>query len=321
MNEMSSGDEDVITMIRYGRYEYECEPNLLTVCHHGDIDSVKRILKTKINYKETSEFPTYTPSRLAAGAGFGDVVLLLIEHNAVDIFTPSVDGHSLLHLAAGHASFPSRGLRDLVIYLLDIADPARIDSCISINTRSSCGSTALDMAMDHGTIAAMELLLSRKADPCVLDNEGKTPLIRAAWQADEKDIAKIMAIIPFMTEDDLNIQDVDGNTAMHAVVLGGVIMGNYVFAGQTERQMRILDMLMKGRASMLIKNNEGDNPYDSAIKLLRTRLANMIKTEIRRIAALQAFCMCLHPRLGRGTGLFDFDPGLIKMIAASVDGE
>ncbi|XP_044318671.1 acyl-CoA-binding domain-containing protein 4 [Triticum aestivum] len=83
-----------------------------------------------------------------------------------------------------------------------------METCLHNLVSDSRKRTPLHLAVDHGHLGAVELLVSSNADVNAQDNQGQTPL-HYAVRCEKEDIAQLLV----KHHADLQIKDGDGNTA------------------------------------------------------------------------------------------------------------
>lgn len=152
---------------------------------------------------------------------------------------------------------------------------AALDDGADINARNKKGETALRLSVMNNNIAATLMLVRLNADPNVQNNEGLTPLSRAAGQG-FNDILKLLLDIPGIA---INLQDNDGNTPLRLASI----------RNQTE-SVRLL--LEKG-AHPNIQNHEGNTPLNRAAsegytEIVKLLLAHGARSDIPNNAGLDA---------------------------------
>lgn len=148
---------------------------------------------------------------LSAGAGVTDRVKLLVEQEHVKINKQNHDMEKALVQAAYY------GRSDIVEYLLKkgVATEFKI---------SDGGRTALIVAVEHGELDCVKLLMKYHANPLTADKEGRTPLLNAVWK-DQKNILEYFV----RNGADLEQRDDKGNTALHlAAWLGNIAHAQYL---------------------------------------------------------------------------------------------
>ncbi|WP_213106047.1 ankyrin repeat domain-containing protein [Candidatus Protochlamydia amoebophila] len=122
-----------------------------------------------------------------------------------------IDNSSLLHLAT--LKQDSESMRILLA-----------QESIEVDIRDSNGRTPLHTAMLSGNKQCINLLLERGADPCSVDNEGKTLFHFAAMRGH----VNIVNCLTHIKEININIRDKHGNTPLHlAAMKGHVNIFNY----------------------------------------------------------------------------------------------
>ena len=60
-----------------------------------------------------------------------------------------------------------------------------------INVRDDAGKTPLHTAAEFGNSPAAEVLLEEGADPCLLDDAGKTPYDRAVFPSEQRELSRV----------------------------------------------------------------------------------------------------------------------------------
>ena len=111
---------------------------------------------------------------------------------------------------------------------------------INIEARSQRGGTALLVAAAGGHLRVVHLLLARGADPAVVDHEGTTLLMAAAWGGEE-------AVVDFALNQpnvDLEARSVHGETAL------------LVAAAQIHQ--RVVEQLLARGANPAVEDHRGN---------------------------------------------------------------
>ena len=272
----------------------------------GDVDQLRRLLEISTVDIEGVGDGVLTPLMAAACSGFDDVVQLLLEHGA-NIFATMSDGFTLLHSAASSSQFNGRCTGSTMRLFLE---QAKTDARIDVNAVAS-GETALSRAVFTGTIDSMQQLLAFGADASLIDRYGRTQL---HYSTRKGDVEKSLLLMQYMTVSDIDVQDMDGETAMHNVAGAGMhAPGAIVFSRVAERII-IVELLIGAGASSSIKNTINRTPYDAAIAKGRPQVAYVIQREATRRAIVEAVCMSLHKRVGSASRLYGLDPGVLQMI-------
>ena len=206
-------------------------------------ESVQHILKLKgYNFDEQGFFAAAQARDLLAINGFIDAG---INPNAQD-----GDGRTVLISAA------ARGELDVVNTLLK--------RNVDINVKDKVGFTALSHAIDAMHDDVEEALLNRpELDPNCRGRNNRPALMAYVWRDNKDRVEKLLA-----RGADLNMQDADGDTALH----GAAESGN----------VKIMRLLLDKGADPNAKNKEGGTPLmwaavygnDDAAKLLLSRGAD-----------------------------------------------
>lgn len=157
-----------------------------------------------------------------------------------DVTLKGPDGMTVLHLAA-----KSGNLTATQIIVENYRQIATISKLLKfINTTDDGHWTALVWAAENGHGEIVNYLISLGADPNICDSENNTVLHWACLAG------KLEAIYPLMSNTDLNIQNIHGDTALH------------ISARQSKTKICML--LMAHGASLNIRNIAGDTPLDIA---------------------------------------------------------
>ena len=140
-------------------------------------------------------------------------------------------------------------------YISDDLVQALIAKGANVNTRDNNGDTPLNLACEHGRImpSTIRILLAAGANPAIVNNARCTPLITLLRNAPPTVHAVADVLIAAMTESELNIKDIWGNTALH-------------YAAQYENIHILYNLLRKG-VDVNIKNNKGQTPIFTSIKI------------------------------------------------------
>lgn len=156
--------------------ELEEGPALQHAARTCDMQLLRRLLGRTDCDVEATELGGPRALEVAAEHGHLDVVLALLDHGA-SVTAPSrkyrrtpFEGWTVLHAAAQSAS------TETVALLLARG--------AALTATTAHGVSALHVAAFHGRLGATKLLLARRADPLVLDAQGRLPLDHARYYGD-----------------------------------------------------------------------------------------------------------------------------------------
>jgi cytohesin len=201
-------------------------------------------------------------------------VQFLLEHGA-DANVRDGRGRTALHLAAT--------LKYAAVFPLLFKHKA------DVNAKDDFSSTPLCEAVISGDLEGVRALLARKADPNIAQRTGQTPLHEAAVRGHEEIAAVllqhkadlnaggILAGPPLESATryprimdrmiakgaDVNKQDAAGRTALHVATFNG--------------RPEAVALLLKRKADVEIKDNDGLTPLMWAVKERRTEIANLLR--------------------------------------------
>lgn len=180
-----------------------------------------------------------TPIMYSVAGKKHDILKLLCQCGA-DVTIKGPDGMTVLHLAA-----KSGNLTATQIILENYRQIATISKLQKfINTTDDGHWTPLVWAAENGHGEIVNYLISLGADPNICDSENNTVLHWASLAG------KLESIYPLMTNSDLNIQNIHGDTALH------------ISARQSKP--RICMLLMAHGANLNIRNLANETPLDVA---------------------------------------------------------
>ncbi|CAG9805422.1 unnamed protein product [Chironomus riparius] len=180
-----------------------------------------------------------TPIMYSVAGKKHDILKLLCQCGA-DVTIKGPDGMTVLHLAA-----KSGNLGATQIILENYRQIATISKLQKfINTTDDGHWTPLVWAAENGHGEIVNYLISLGADPNICDSENNTVLHWASLAG------KLESIYPLMTNSDLNIQNIHGDTALH------------ISARQSKP--RICMLLMAHGANLNIRNLANETPLDVA---------------------------------------------------------
>ena len=219
-------------------------------------ESVQRLLKLRgYNFDEQGFFAAAQARDLLAINAFIDAG---INANAQD-----GDGRTALISAA------ARGELDVVNTLLSRG--------VDINIKDKNGFTALSHAIDAMHDGVEEALLSRpELDPNCRGKNSRPALMAYVWRNNKERVEKL-----FVHGADVNIQDADGDTALHGAAQSG--------------NVEIMRVLLDKGADVNAKNKQGGTPlmwtavygHDEAARLLLSRGADASAKDNDGITAAQ----------------------------------
>ena len=192
---------------------------------------------------------------VVAHQGHTDILEMLLDDGGADIRIDDDDGDTALHYSVSHGNF------DVVSVLLDskVANPnilnkagytsimlialaaitsdthraviSRLFGLGDVNIRASQhGQTALMLAVSHGRLDMVQLLVEAGADVNIRDEDGSTALMCAAEHG-SMDIVKYLMAQP---DTNINAKDNDGLTALSvAMEAGHRDVGVILYAGMS----------------------------------------------------------------------------------------
>ncbi|KAL1129977.1 hypothetical protein AAG570_012921 [Ranatra chinensis] len=149
-----------------------------------------------------------TAMHYAVSHGNFDVVSILLDSKVCNINRPNAAGYTCIMLVS-LAKVRSETHRQVVRRLFHMAD-------VNIRAKQH-GQTALMLAVSHGRIDTVELLLESGADINIQDEDGSTALMCAAEHG-HVDIVKLLLAQP---DCDITITDCDGSTALNIAMEAG----------------------------------------------------------------------------------------------------
>ncbi|KAL9118274.1 MAG: hypothetical protein Q9187_005183, partial [Circinaria calcarea] len=215
--------------------------------------SLDIILSKGANPDLVDEFNN-TPVHVTLQLGMAQELNTLLDYNA-SIFLEDRDGNRPLHAAI------ICGREDALSRLLQ--HPLRK---IVVDEKDSEGRSPLALAALMGLPKVFEQLVESGANPGVLDQAGRAPIHLAAsgsTSGHQLVLAIILALLLSM-EQDVNILDDGGNTALHVSITSQALLANPTFD--------VCEQLLAAGADAQIRNNEGDLPIFLALRLLNLKL-------------------------------------------------
>uniref|UniRef100_A0A0A9WCW6 KN motif and ankyrin repeat domain-containing protein 1 n=1 Tax=Lygus hesperus TaxID=30085 RepID=A0A0A9WCW6_LYGHE len=149
-----------------------------------------------------------TAMHYAVSNGNFDVVSILLDSKVCNINKLNTAGYTCIMLVA-LTKVKSETDREVVRRLFHMAD-------VNIRAKQH-GQTALMLAVSHGRIDTVELLLEAGADINIQDDDGSTALMCAA----EHGYIEIVKLLLAQPDCDLSITDYDGTTALAIAMEAG----------------------------------------------------------------------------------------------------
>src|SRR3990167_954305 len=182
-----------------------------------------------------------TPLSIAVADGRKDMAVWLIENGAnVRYIRP--DGKNMVHLAHNN--------RETLGYMIDVCgvDPSKKDVW---------GCTPMFYSCKSCNPSCINFLVSRGVDINEICGFGHSPIHVACIYGGKN-------LVSFLMNIDFNARNGEGNTAAHLAVLFD--------------KVEVLRYLIRVRASMVIKNNDGKNPYELSSYYYRYQCKEVLQT-------------------------------------------
>jgi len=164
-----------------------------------------RLLEYVVNMTDVSG---NTAMHYAVSHGNFDVVSILLDSKVCNINQTNAAGYTCIMLVS-LAQVRSETHRQVIKRLFQMAD-------VNIRAKQH-GQTALMLAVSHGRLDMVQLLLECGADMNIQDEDGSTALMCAA-EHHHVDIVKLLLAQP---DCDLTIRDYDGQTALNIAMEAG----------------------------------------------------------------------------------------------------
>ena len=187
-----------------------------------------------------------TPLYLAAMFGWHEIVKRLIKSGAKII--PNNKGFTPLHIAAYHQNF------ETVKTLLEMQE---INEWL--NLKNTDGDTALSMAAEKYDHKITELLLNSNAIITTSNQDGNTPLHKAAMSASP---AVKLLLGTESKNQFINQQNNEGATAL--------------FLATKYKHKNLVSILIQNRADVKIPDMHGDTPIHCAVYIEQTEILKML---------------------------------------------
>jgi ankyrin repeat protein len=168
-----------------------------------------------------------------------------------------------------------------------------------VNLLGRRGDTPLFTATVENNTEMIEILLAHGANPLHENDYGETALTNAAWNQNIKAVEMILD-----AGGDINHQNAKRVSVLHSQAKWNhLVMAKY---------------LLERGASIDLKSKSGRTPSEVAAKYGNVKMSNLIKAEGLRRTQCEAFCMCLHQRLGERSPWRSLDEGVVRMISNGV---
>lgn len=178
-----------------------------------------------------------TPIMYSVAGKKHDILKLLCQCGA-DVTLKGPDGMTVLHLAAKSGNITATQI--IVENYRQIATISKLQKFI--NTADDGHWTALVWAAENGHGEIVNYLISLGADPNICDSENNTVLHWACLAG------KLESIYPLVSNSDLNIQNIHGDTALHIA--------------SRQSKPKICMLLMAHGASLSVRNLSNEIPLD-----------------------------------------------------------
>lgn len=178
-----------------------------------------------------------TPIMYSVAGKKHDILKLLCQCGA-DVTLKGPDGMTVLHLAAKSGNIAATQI--IVENYRQIATISKLQKFI--NTADDGHWTALVWAAENGHGEIVNYLISLGANPNICDSENNTVLHWACLAG------KLESIYPLVSNTDLNIQNIHGDTALHIA--------------SRQSKTKICMLLMAHGASLSVRNLANETPLD-----------------------------------------------------------
>lgn len=175
---------------------------LFSACSLGDLEVLQELVADRKILLDEVDANGLTCLTYAARNGHLNILQYLLESKLVSIEKASFGGMRPLHHAC------NKNQENIVKYLLNY-----IGSTIDVNAQCENGDSPLHYACARGVLNIMILLLDAKADPKVQNNQGITPLHRAASFGQIACVRKLCELD--IGKSLLDIVDNQGDSALH----------------------------------------------------------------------------------------------------------
>jgi len=147
-----------------------------------------------------------------------------------------------------------------------------LDMGADIDERNSGGETALLGAVYYNHLSCVKVLIERGADATILPNNGSSVLHRAAWRSTDSEMMKLLLDDKSETRKFVDMKDFYGDTALYDCSIED--------SQSPIVRIENAKMLLQAGASLTIKNNKGETPYECARDRRRKEFAKYLWSQL-----------------------------------------
>jgi len=203
---------------------------------------------------------------LLASAAFNnkeDLCALLVE-KGYSLYLDTKQKKQLIPKLSCRIHVAAKGGNKTVLQLL-------LDMGADINERSSKNfdHTALLEAVFYNNLSCVKLLIERGADATISTSTQRTVLHRTAFAGHEQIMKFLLDVVE--TRKLVDVKDSYGDTALHDC---------RYFDGRPAAAVEIAEMLLQAGATLTIKNNAGETPYECARSRRKKELAKYLWSQL-----------------------------------------